>query len=259
MLLMLKTFFALIMRDIAVFLPTYRDRVINSIIWAVLTLLVFQYIMPSLGLAQNFGAFMAASNAASWGFFEVTENVSWFVADLEGDRAISYYLTLPLPHWLVFFRIGIANAIQALMVAGLFIPTAKIILGTAFSLHNTSWLNLIIIMILVHLFYGIFSLYLVSQTKDMRNISNIWMRIVFPLWFIGCYQFPWSVLKNAAPTIARINLLNPIMYCMEGMRSALLGPEGSIPFWACAAALIVFCVLAGYVGIKKIKHRLDCI
>jgi len=259
MLLMLKTFYALIMRDIAVFLPTYKDRVINSIIWAILTLLVFQYIMPSLGLNQNFGAFMAASNAASWGFFEVTENVSWFVADLEGDRAISYYLTLPLPHWLIFFRIGITNAIQALLVTILFIPTAKIILGSAMSFQNTSWLKLSLIMLLVHLFYGLFSLYLASITKDMHNISNIWMRVVFPLWFIGCYQFPWSVLKKMTPTVARINLLNPIMYCMEGMRSALLGPEGSISFWGCVGALTVFCFLAAYIGVKKMKQRLDCI
>jgi len=256
---MLQTFGALIMRDLAVFLPTYKDRIINSIIWAILTLLVFQYIMPSLGMSDNFGAFMAASNAASWGFFEVTENVSWFVADLEGDRAISYYLTLPIPQWLVFFRIGITNAIQALLVTIFFIPAAKIILGTALSFENTSWAKLAIIMILVHLFYGLFSLYLASKTKDMRNISNIWMRIVFPLWFIGCYQFPWSVLRDMAPTVARINLLNPIMYCMEGTRSALLGPEGSISFWWCAGALALFCIASGYIGIKKMKQRLDCI
>jgi ABC-type polysaccharide/polyol phosphate export permease len=255
-----QTFCALIQRDIMVFLPTYKDRIINSIIWAIITLVVFQYVMPSLGLPKSFAAFIAASNAASWGFFEVTENVGWLIADLEGHKAIGYDLTLPLPQWMVFIRIAISNGIKALLVATLFIPVAKIILGAALDLSNISFLKLGIILIMVHLFYGMFGLYLTSKTKNMMDLSNIWMRIVFPLWYLGCYQFPWSTLYKLSPTIAYINLLNPIVYCMEGMRSALLGAEASaIPFYYSVVALMIFCAVAAHVGVSKMRKRLDCL
>ena len=127
-------------------------------------------------------------------------------------------------------------------------------------IKNISFLKVVIALVVIHLFYGMFGLYLTSRTTSMHNISNIWMRIVMPLWFLGCYQFPWATLFTLSPKIAYINLFNPIVYCMEGMRAAILGAEASaIPFYYSMGALIIFCVIAAYIGIAKMKKRLDCL
>lgn len=253
-----QTFCALVQRDIAVYLPSWKDRAINAIIWGGLCMGVFEYIMPNMGLAGH-GTFIAVSTAASWGFFEVTENVAIFIGDLEGDRSISYYLTLPLPQSMVFLRLAVSNAIQAFFIAIFFLPFAKLILWNSFTFENFSFLKFIIIFPLVHLFYGSFSLFLAMRMESLAKIGNVWTRIVYPLWFLGCFQFSWTTLHEVAPKIAYINLLNPLVYAMEGVRGAIIGEAGFLPFWNCVAMLIFFTIFTLWIGIRGLKKRLDCI
>jgi len=122
-----------------------------------------------------------------------------------------------------------------------------------------SWFKFGLMLVLSNLFYGFFSLFLTSITENVQKIENVWKRAIFPLWYLGCYLFSWNVLTCYSPQLAYVALLNPIVYCMEGMRVALFGQEGSIDFWYSVAALCVFCMIAGYFGIKNMKQRLDCL
>jgi len=257
-LLVFQTFCALIRRDIAVFLPTWKDRFINAIIWCVLTVLVFEHIMPTIGL-KGHGVFVAIGTAASWGFFEVMENVAKFVADLEGDRSLSYYLTLPMPQWAVFTRLALSNAIQAILISILFLPISKLLLWNQFSFAKTSFFKLGIILIIIHVFYGFFSLFLSARMQTVATMGNVWMRIVYPLWWLGCFQFSWQTLHKLSPRVAYIDLLNPLVYALEGIRSSILGQEGFIPFWYCVGALVVLTIFVGVLGTKQLMRRLDCL
>jgi len=256
--LALKSFCALMHRDLVIFFATCKDRLINAVVWGVLTVLVFEYIMPQMGM-PGMGSFMASGAIASWGFAEVTENISRFIADLEGERSISYYLTLPMPQWAVFVRLALSNAFQALFIAIFFIPLFKIILWNSFGLDQFSLFKFIVIFLLSHLFYGFFSLCLGAQVKSLDLMGNVWMRIVFPLWWIGCYQFTWKALYQAHPWLALINLLNPLVYIFEGTRAALIGQKEYLDFWFCCLALIAMTLIAGLFGIQKLKKRLDCL
>jgi len=259
MFLSLHTLWALIQRDLRIFLPTYKTRIINAVIFVIINLVIFEKIMPALGLAVGYAAFTAASNIGSWGLFDIMENVATVVADIEGERSISYYLTLPLSQTLVFLRLALSNAISAFLVVILFIPISKLVLWNTLDMSAVSFPKLFLIVMLSSLFYGMFSLSLAAKTKKLHGIGNIWRRVIFPLWFIGCYQFPWNTLHKISPVMAYVDLLNPIVYCMEGTRAAFLGQEGSINFWYSVAALCVFCMIAGYFGIKNMKQRLDCL
>ena len=254
----LQTFSALVQRDLAVYWPTWKDRAINGIIWGALCMGVFEYIMPSIGLA-GYGMFIGASTAASWGFFEVTENVAGFISDLHGNKSISYYLTLPLPQWMVFLRLSVSSAIKAFCIAIFFVPFAKLILWNSFTFANFSIVKFLIIFPLVHIFYGSFSLFLAMRIESIEKIGNIWLRIVYPLWWLGCFQFSWATLHAAAPTVAYINLLNPLVYAMEGVRNAMLGSEGSLPFINCVVMIMLFTALFLWIGIRGLKKRLDCV
>lgn len=253
-----QSFYALVQRDMAVFWPSWLDRFINAIIWSSLMLVVFEYVMPNMGL-QGAGMFMACAAIASWGFFEVTENIARFIADLEGQQSISYYLTLPMPQWAVFARIAVTNALQAMFISILFLPLFSILLFKSFTLAQFSIVKFAIIFLLVHFFYGFFSLYIAARMESLDKIGNVWLRLVYPMWWIGCFQFSWQTLASFSPRVAQINLFNPMVYCMEGMRVAILGQEGYLNFWHCVGALLFFTALAGYVGIKKLKRRLDCL
>lgn len=257
-LLSVRTCARLVWRDMAVFWPGFYDRLINGALWAGITIVIFQYI--GFGdAAVHLGLFMACANAVSWGFFEVMENVARLTSDLQGERSISYALTLPLPQWMVFFRIAISNALQAMAIAIFILPMAKLLLWNSFSLAQLSIPKFLLIFVLAHLFYGFFSLWLASMVKNLEAIGDIWMRVVFPLWFLGGYQFTWALFLSKSPKLAYLDLLNPLLYCMEGVRAAVMGQEGYINFWYCCSALVVFTTAVGAVGTIKMKQKLDCL
>ena len=255
--LSIRTCARLVWRDMAVFWPSFPGRLFNGAIWAGITIAVFQFI--GFGDAANLGLFMACANAVSWGFFEVMENVARLIADLQGERSITYSLTLPLPQWMVFVRIALSNALQAMAIAIFILPMAKILLWNHFDISNMSLIRVITIFILAHVFYGFFSLWLASMVKNLEAIGDVWMRVVFPLWFLGGYQFTWASFVAKSPALAYLNLLNPLLYCMEGVRAAVMGQEGYLPFWWCCAALVFFTTLVGTVGTIKMKQKLDCL
>ena len=253
-----KVVLQLLKRDFFVFQTNFKDKLLNCLIWATLNTVVFHFIMPEAGLV-NFGEFILISGAASWGLFAVMDNVAVIIGDIIGDKAIFYELTLPIPHWLVFVKIAISNTLQSFLFALFIIPIGKICLWNSLSFPYLSIMKLLFILFLGNLFYGFFSLMLASATKNLHKIDNIWLRVIFPLWFLGGYQFSWKMLYNISPFLGYVNLLNPLTYALEGARSAGLNPELSLPYWYCCIALIVFTIIAGFIGIKVFKKRLDCI
>lgn len=249
----------LLWHDLVVFRPYFYGRFVNSMIWVIITTVVFQYI--GFGdTSESIGLFMVCASVASAGFFEVMDNVERFISDLQGRRAISYALTLPLPHWMVFFRIAVSNALQGLAIAIFILPLSKFLLWDAFCVERVSIFKFLLILSLTQLFYGFFSLWLACMVKSLEKIGNVWHRIIFPLWYLGCYQFTWEMLFEKAPALAYISLgLNPLLYGIEGTRAAVMGQEGFLPFWWCCAALLFFTTLVGTVGTIKMKQKLDCL
>ena len=96
-----------------------------------------------------------------------------------------------------------------------------------------------------------------SFVKNLAAIEHVWLRFILPLWFFGGTQFSWQTIYNIAPYIGYLTLLDPLVYVMEGMRAAVLGQEGNLPFWLCVAVLWVLTVVFGWWAIKRLKTRLD--
>ena len=249
----------LLLRDVKVFKPNYKDRVINGIIWSSITAITYSYILPVLGVKADYGAFVLVANAATWGLFDIMTNVANLISDIEGEKSISYYLTLPIPQSWIFLKIAIANAYQAIVISIILLPLGKLILWNSFSLANFSILKFLIIFPLLHIFYGLFSLWVASRLKNLQKLHNVWLRIIFPLWFLGGYQFSWANLNQISPIFAKFALLNPITYIMEGIRNAVMGPDDYLNFGLCVLALIIFSSIMARVGIKSLMKRLDCL
>ena len=194
-----------------------------------------------------------------YGLFEVMGNVARFVSDLQGDKTISYDLTLPLPHWMIMVRIAVTSALQFIAVAILIIPMAKILLWNQFSFEHVSWFKVSVLFLIVHIFYGYLALCIASYMKNLWSLDNIWCRIIFPFWWLGGFQFNWETLHAVSPMIAYVNLANPLTLCFEGIRSAMLGQEGYVSFWLCCLGLIIWTIIVAYVGTRKMMRRLDCV
>ena len=75
----------------------------------------------------------------------------------------------------------------------------------------------------------------------------------------GAYYYSWQSAYAFSPVFGYISLVDPLVYIMEGTRSAVLGPEGYLPFWICMTTLWCFIFAFGYFACKRLKRRLDAV
>lgn len=257
----LHTLKYLFLRSIKITTPGLKDKMINSLIWSTLNIVIFTYIMPSLGLNKDFGTFMVATMPTSCAFFTTINSLYALLTDISGEGSnLTYELILPIPQWLVFTKYAFENMFQALAVSAMIIPIGKILLWNSFSLAYFSFFKFYFLLFVASIFFGFFSIFITSITKDIYSgLDNVWIRIIFPIWFLGGFQFSWKTLYGISPVLAYLNLLNPLTFALEGGRAAALHPDLSIPYWYCIGALLIFASIFGYIGIQNLKKRLDCL
>lgn len=255
----LKTFSALLLRDVKTFQQHILTRMIDACVWSGASLYVSQYLLPLFGINQAFGSFLITGNMAVWGLFEIGTNMSTLLTDLHGTNSMSYYLTLPMPTSLIFVRIVLIDAYKSLMPTIPMLLISKIILQDNFDLSSIYYGKLIITWIIAHILFGFFGLFISSFVTSIEYVTTIRQRILFPLWFLGCYQYTWHMLLQASPKLAYINLLNPVMYVMESMRSCTNTSQETLPYPLTMFIIICFTILFANLGISRFKKRLDCI
>lgn len=250
---------ALICRELVVFKADFLNNIFDTIIATSVQMIVFIYILPYFGLPSNFGAFMFGGFIASSIFWQLYSFVAPLVADISGEKKVTYELMLPIPTWLVFFRMMLSFMIQAISISLIIIPVGKLFLGSQFSLENISIYKTIVMFIVGSLFVASFGISMVSIIHHMGQLARVWNRFIFPLWMLGGFNFSWLSMYAMIPLISYAALLNPMIYVHEGFRGAILGETGFIPVIICVPVLVGFSLLFSWVGIGKIKRKLDCI
>ncbi|MGZ6250425.1 MAG: ABC transporter permease [Candidatus Chromulinivorax sp.] len=254
----LNVFYQLLLRDLKIFLYHAVDNYINTLCWVLLSISVYQFIMPCMGFVYA-GDFLLVGCVVSKAFFGVMDNVARMVSDLHENKSISYDMTLPINHTLLFIKIALSNAIYTCLLSALILPTGKLLLWNYIHFPYFNLGKFCIIVCTSSLFGGFFSLFIISITKNVSQIEDAWNGIIHPLFCLGGFNFTWKVMYSISPIMAYINLCNPVMYMFEGIRGATLDPAISISFWNCVSMLMIMSIIIGYFSINKLKKQLDAI
>ena len=256
----LAVFWQLLKRTIFVYFKNNaKDECINRIYILVVNVLVYQFLLPKMGLSFS-GTFMVASLVVQNIFFGIMDSTIGIIGDLYSNRAISYDLTLPIKPTYIFIKIALANAFITWSQAMIIIPSGLIIFYKWVSFPHFQLMPFLLITLLGSLFSGFFSLWILSITGGLHELEQVWVSILYPISSFGCSIFTWKAMHSASPFFSYINMINPVMYMMEGVRKATLAPEFStFSFATCAAALAVATIIIGYIGITRLKKQLDCI
>lgn len=253
----LKLFKELLITDLILMRQKLRGTIFNTLIWSTSLTLAATYVFPKLGMIQSYGSMMLIASIVSCSVFEVFGNASMFVADLDGERTITYQLTLPLPGLLLLVQKAVSYALHSAVLTMFILPVGKIVMQDHLVLSAIQPAKFIFAFILTHLFGGFLSLVMTAYTPNMGSIINVWVRGLFPMWFFGGAQFNWYTLKNISPVLAYINLLNPLTYAFEAMKGASL-PDGQfLSFPMCICGIICSAAFFLFLAHKKLKTRLD--
>ncbi len=255
----IPTFLQLLKADLTAFMPLYKSKVINLSIYMIIVLLTATYLLPGLGVQSHLGPFTAVTLGVLGGMMEVYANAIEFIIDIEGNKVILYQMTLPLPSSLVFLKNVLYYFSISMMTSAVTTPLALLLVSNKLDWQAFSAPKYVLIVIVGCLFFAVFSLFCSSIIGGVRTLSNLWMRLIFPLWFAGCFQFSWQTLNQVNPVFSYIVFLNPFMYVMECGRAAALGQDGSLPYWSCIGIISMFTVIMWIIGTKRLKQKLDCL
>ncbi len=255
----IKCFLQLIFYELFLLKNNYISRLIDTLIITFTNAIVFGYFFPQMATFKNFGTFIIIGLISIFGLFQVVNNVTDFISDLTGDRVITYKLLLPLPSFFVFSSVSLGWSISSALTNILIFPLGKLFLFEKMDLSHFNVFQFIIIFITGYIFYGYFGLWIASLIKNMRRTSIVWFRIVNPLFMLGAFFYTWKTIYKTFPIVGIIDLLNPVIYVMEGLRGSVMGDEMFIPYWICFSVLWVAIFLFGYDANRRLKKRLDCI
>jgi hypothetical protein len=215
------------------------------------------YIMQNFGLATNYGCFQFASIVGVVALFEVYNTAARNIMDIDNDRVISYYLTLPARPSVILAAMICSYAIIGLLLTMAVLPLGKLFFYNSFSFVHISWFKFVITAVLANIFFGIFMFVVVANVGTMSKMRNVWSRFIWPLWVLGCYQFSWKALYAVSVPLAYITLCNPVLYVMEGMRGVLLPDFDCLPWGLCIAALCFFIMVGWQYAYYKMQRLLD--
>ena len=74
--------------------------------------------------------------------------------------------------------------------------------------------------------------------------ADLWPCILAPMYSFGCISFTWKSVYLLRPYIANAMLINPMTYCTEGLRAALLAGTDTLSLMTCIVMLFLFCMLS---------------
>lgn len=237
---------------------TFIDELINMIIWVSGTILVMGYLMQSFGLKADFGIFMFGGIVAVLGIFELWPMIANLLVDIEGDNLFGYHASLACSLHTVFLAYIFAQTFYTVLLSLLILPLGKVLLWNQLVITNISWVPLLGVIIVANLLFATLALWTASIVGSMEKIGNVWMRVIWPMWFFGGFQFSYESTKGVWPMFSYIMLINPVTYATEGVRSALVGGN-FLNSWLCIGVLLLFGFVMFFDSIRRFRNRLDLV
>jgi ABC-type polysaccharide/polyol phosphate export permease len=253
----MKIFWQLIRADLVAFKQVAWSETLDLLIWACVVLTINVYLLPLFGVPTTYILISFSGTLASAISFRTFPMIYNLVGDIYGDRQISQKLILPIHPAAIFGAMIISTCLTSLWVSMWAVPAALIIIHHLMPelMINIGYFTCV--WLVSALFFSVFSIWVASFVKGPQQMGKVFIRFMFPLWFFGGFQFTWEKLYGQAPMLAYIDLLNPYIYAMEAMRTAVLGPEGNLDFGLCILALLVMAIFAFTHAFRRFKKQLD--
>ena len=258
--LAMGAFVATLHRDLVVTGREFIQFLVTALMQPIFFLFVFGKVLPSIGLAaQGFTALLLPGIVALSSMLASLQGVTLpLVLDLGFAREIDDRLLAPLPAWMVAVEKLLVASVRG-TIAGLTIfPVGFLILGHSFAVRSDR-IGTLAVMILLTAATGAAIGLLMGTIIKPEQISLMFTLIFTPLIFTGCTYYPWAAL-NHIRWFQAITLVNPLTYCSEGLRYAMVPPVGGHEMptlgigWV-VIALVVGLGLCGFAGTRTFLKR----
>jgi|GEM_PF-293287 len=252
----LAIFAALMRTDLKIFKKDILGKITDSLIWGFVSLIPAVFIFPLMGI-QVLGIIQVPSIIISVTAFEIYGLLFATLIEILEKGHFYYLFTLPISARWIFTQKVLFYTIVNIILAFSMIPMCKIVLWNDLNLALISWGKFFIAIFVASLFFACCWLFIASLTKAIKNVQHVWTRIIFPLWFLGGFQFTWYTVLKMSKIIAYLSLFNPFTYVTEASRAAFFADQKFINFWLCILILFFGGIILAIFGYKNMKKRLE--
>jgi ABC-2 type transport system permease protein len=222
--LAIGAFAAMFRRDLVVTSREFVRFLLQALVQPVFFLFIFGKILPSIGLtAGSFAFLMLPGIVALTGLLGALQGISFSLAfDLSFARQIDDRLLSPLPVWWVALEKVLYGASRSALAAVIVFPLGRLILGEGYAVRSDRIPEIAGMIVLTALAGATMGLVVGTVVKH-EQVAILGTLIFTPLLFTGCTYYPWSGLNNIR-WFQILTLFNPLTYCSEGLRHAMVPP-----------------------------------
>ncbi len=251
----MKTFAALLQRDITVLIRDLPEFVVRIAMQPFLFVFVFGYVLPNAGQVQPSYANLLLPGilAASMMMAGVQGTAIPLSQDFGAIKEIEDRLMAPIRISMVVLEKIVMGTLQSWIAGGLVFPIAWIIMRNNLSVHVQSFITLFVLLFLVGIASAATGITLGTSISPFK-IPLMFATIIIPMIFLGAAYYPWHALGNVA-WLQKVILINPMVYAAEGFRSVLTPKVEHIrQLYVILGLLAAITVLSG-IGLRGFVKR----
>lgn len=255
----LRTFGALLLRDMTVLRKNLREFLPRTILQPLLLVFVFTYVFPKIGQSigngagsEEFSTLLIAGVLGTTILFQGIQSTALpLVQEFGFTREIEDRVLAPLPLQFVAIEKIVSGALQCLLSALIVFPIARYVPATPVNLQ-LHWAVVVTLIPLACIFAATIGLTF-GTIFEPRTVPMLFGVVIVPMTFLGCVYFTWQSL---APIrwLQILVLVNPLVYICEGFRAALT-PVPHMSLWVIYGVVIGGSIVLGVVSLRFFERR----
>ncbi|MHB8858333.1 MAG: ABC transporter permease [Thermoleophilia bacterium] len=251
----MKTFLALLERDVRVLVRDLPEFIMRIAMQPFLFVFVFGYVLPNIGQVQSSYANLLLPGilAASMMMAGVQGTAIPLSQDFGAIKEIEDRLMAPIRVSMVVLEKIVMGTLQAWIAGALVFPIAWMIMRSNLSIHVASFGKLFLLIFLVGLVSAATGITLGTVINPFK-IPLMFATIIIPMIFLGATYYPWSALSNVV-WLQKLILLNPMVYAAEGFRSVLTPDVPHISQYYVVLGLLAGIAILGFNGLRGFMKR----
>lgn len=246
-------FLQLLRRELTLLRKRLHSDLLDALVVFGVNNTIFGYLFPIKGGLS--GPFMMLGSITIYSLFSVAWEAMMLSNDMTQSKLGPYFVMPISVRWVLAIR-PIAWAIHGLLMMSAGLCIGKCILWSTFCLSDIQWLKLLPMMVTVQLLYGFFALWISSLIGGLLHSGWLYPRLINPMFMFSGYYYTWFGLHAKHQVISWLHLVNPVVYCVEGIRNACLG-SGYVSAWLCLLALWTFIGFFFWDGTRRFKKKYD--
>jgi ABC-2 type transport system permease protein len=252
----MKTFLALLRRDLLVISRGAIPLLVGTLMQPILVVLVFGNLLPRLGLvADEFRTVMLPGLIAITILMSGVQGVLIPLSvDLSGSREVDERLLSPLGVTGVALERVVAGALLAAVSGLIALPVMMLLMHeiSGVAVHPR-WALLPFVVLLAGLVSASIGLTLGSKVQP-RYSGLLFAVILGPMMLFGCAYYSWMSLAQLG-ILRYVLLVNPLVFISEALRWTITPEVEPMPLPLLFAGLFGFLVLLTWAGSRAFRKR----